>query len=961
MTLLVLRKLLNNRWMFLCLLIGFLVVATVVSSIPIFTDGILQRVLILDLQEYQASYNQYPGHYEVSQNYNSSSYMTYRNFKLFDEEISHTLSKQITVPTLADVTRVTMTSRTYVKAPYKNTPTSRADVVGLTDFQDKVTVLYGRMLQPGLVDGCYEVVVSEYAMKNMLVQLNGEYMVSYPYSDSSVFASGVESDYFRIRVVGVVAATDIADPYWFYDMTTYNLNFFMDYDTLVDNFADTIYLTDAVWYKAYDYTQIEISDIRDIINTLQQQKITYADMGGSVRFTMPTLNIMEEYLVREKTLQVMLWVLILPVLILLCFYIFMVSRLKLENETNEIAVLKSRGASRMQIFGGYIFEWAILGGISLLVGPWLGYLTCYFLGSSNGFLDFVSRTALPINMSFQSYLYAAAAVVLFAVAMLIPAFSASKLSIVEHKQLAARTGKMPIWQKFGFDVILIAVSVYGRLRYENILNSLSSAETSVSSMGIDPLMFLITSCFMLGVGMLFLRLYPYLVRLIFLIGKKRWSPALYSSFIRIGRSSSKEIFVMLFIIYSISVGIFSANSARTINSNLEDRYEYLAGTDAIAYVDTTMLSEAPDTDALAEHEGVDAAATVIAISAEDSNFKIKLNSQSWSRLSVMGIDPYTFSRVATMRSDLLPYHINEYLNLINGKANALLLSSDMEQYLSVGDVVTLTSSSDTSLSCVVYGFVDYWPGYEPIVYDDDGVGTTNTLIVTNLSFLQRYFPNAADRGSYQLWIKRSEGGTIDQVTAALRTLKLNESVTLASSGASSGADYGYSDTTGSPAVTNVKYTSQSLVRIKNDPTIQGFNGMLSLVFIITMGITTIGFLIYWILSLKSRTLQFGIYRAIGMSQRSIIGMLGMEQILVSLCAILFGLLLGDVTSLIYINLFEMVYTAQERVIPFEVFHVPGDYYKIYAIIALMLGIGLAVLIRVISSIKIDQALKLGED
>ena len=166
---------------------------------------------------------------------------------------------------------------------------------------------------------------------------------------------------------------------------------------------------------------------------------------------------------------------------------------------------------------------------------------------------------------------------------------------------------------------------------------------------------------------------------------------------------------------------------------------------------------------------------------------------------------------------------------------------------------------------------------------------------------------------------------------------------------------------GSLSVSNLQYASQKVVEVKNDPTIQGFNGMLSLVFLITMGITTVGFLIYWILSLRSRTLQFGIYRAIGMSQRSVMVMIGVEQVLVSLMSILFGLLLGDVTSLLFIRLFEMVYTPEERVIPFHVFHQVSDYLKIYLVIGVMLAIGVGVLVRVISSIKIDQALKLGED
>ena len=49
---------------------------------------------------------------------------------------------------------------------------------------------------------------------------------------------------------------------------------------------------------------------------------------------------------------------------------------------------------------------------------------------------------------------------------------------------------------------------------------------------------------------------------------------------------------------------------------------------------------------------------------------------------------------------------------------------------------------------------------------------------------------------------------------------------------------------------SVDYLNQEVIEAKNDPLLQGFNGMLTLGFIITMFICVIGFLIYWILSIN---------------------------------------------------------------------------------------------------------------
>ena len=81
-------------------------------------------------------------------------------------------------------------------------------------------------------------------------------------------------------------------------------------------------------------------------------------------------------------------------MVMLAFYLFMVSQLNVDRERNEIAVFKSRGASSWQIFGMYAAESGILGIVTLVVAPFIGLVLCQFLGVSNGFLEFVNRTGI---------------------------------------------------------------------------------------------------------------------------------------------------------------------------------------------------------------------------------------------------------------------------------------------------------------------------------------------------------------------------------------------------------------------------------------------------------------------------------------------------------------------------------------------------------------------------------------
>ena len=132
--------------------------------------------------------------------------------------------------------------------------------------------------------------------------------------------------------------------------------------------------------------------------TYEEHNSWYSKYKVSIEFDMPIHRILARYNERAKQLQNMLWVLTVPVLIMLTFYIFMVSQLIIDHDENEIAVFKSRGAGKRQIFLSYLAESTIVAGVAFLAGPVLGLYICKFLGSSNGFLEFVQgRTSGPVE------------------------------------------------------------------------------------------------------------------------------------------------------------------------------------------------------------------------------------------------------------------------------------------------------------------------------------------------------------------------------------------------------------------------------------------------------------------------------------------------------------------------------------------------------------------------------------
>ena len=954
----VLRRMFSSPWLIICLLLGSIMATALVSCIPIYTDGIMQRLLTKDMESYQLQTGKFPGQYSVRArfNYNKDIEERISNQRYFHREITTNRLHEFGLPIISASHHLVLGSVCFPPEHIVDQEgydhrlkTTFARLGALSGLEDHITITRGRMYSNQKTeDGIIEVIVSQQAMIILDVLLDRVYTILDPMNDYA--------EVCKVKVVGIYEMKDPGDVYWLHGFTTHNKEFMMDYGLFNNEFIQprTGPLTEAEWYCAFDYHAITLQNLAHVTQTYEEQNQWYSKYKISIEFDMPIHRTLERYNERAKQLQNMLWVLTVPVLIMLIFYIFMVSQLIIDHDENEIAVFKSRGAGKGQIFLSYLIESSIVAGLAFLAGPFLGLFICKFLGSSNGFLEFVQRTALPVRLGPKVYMYCLFTVLFLIVTMLLPVISVSRKTIVSHKQEKARAKKAALWKKTGLDIVLLAVAGYGIYRFRQQMEVLDTTGISANELQIDPLLFLSSTAFVLGAGLLFIRLYPYLVRLIYWLGRKAWTPVTYISLIQVGRSRGQEQFLMIFIILAISIGLFNANTARTINRNMEDKIRYAVGADvrlqavwktnqrtqqaggsipSMAQMQAQMQAEEPlryfepNFNDYATLSGAETVTKVLNV--DDGTMQTNMG---WaSGLKVMGIIPHEFAKVAWFRQDLLPHHIIEYLNLMSEAPTAFLVSSNLkDKYrLEVGDTVYVTWGNQSYLEGTIYAFIDYWPTYNPKA-DKKRIGEQGLVVVN-----YRYIQNKMALQPYEVWIKKAEGATDKQINDDIIEKDLD--------------------------LMFIEYADQELVKMKNDAMIQGMNGTLTLGFIASMLISLLGFLIYWIISIHNRTLQFGILRAMGMSLARVIGMLACEQLLVSGAAILIGIIVGGLTGDIFIPLLQIVYSAAEQVPPFRIIAYGEDYIKIYAVIGLMITVGFVTLWRIIARIRIDQAVKLGED
>ncbi|WP_337102674.1 ABC transporter permease [Paenibacillus sp. YIM B09110] len=949
----ILRKMANNKWLQLNLWIGLTVCVALFSSMPLYSEAILQRTLQKELQSVQLQEGVYPGYIRIGTTVSSSAMdeKTIEAIKRADRFVQSIPGRAGLEALSVYQQRFTQRLKVYgadATDQEKQSQKTAGSIKSLSGMEKRVRLIDGVM--PAVrADGIYEALVTQKFLIATKRDLGDELIAEAP-----------DKTKFRVIPVGIMETNPAADPYLPFLTSEDSDGFIIPFDQFESDFilGGKTKLASLDWRLALKYEQLTIDKIDAFVQTDKDIRRYFRGRIGVDEVNIPAVSTVDSYQGKQEKLDVMMLSLYSPVMLMLAFYLYMAANLIIERQKTEISVLRSRGASRLQIMTAYTFESLFLGVSALAVGPFLGILFTKVLGASNGFLEFVNRSALEVSLTSSAYFVSSVAVAAALALILIPAFMATRVSIVSHKQQNARHNKLTFWHKTGLDFILVGIAVYLLYNFNKRQEDLQRLGLDSDAFQLDPMLFLMPSLFALGGGLLLLRVYPWFIRLVYLAGRRWWSPALYNTLVQISRSSGQYQTIKLFLIMTVATGLFSANSARTINDNMESKIQYNIGADMTIMTrwesdsrPSTYLSSAPQqVEAAAsssnrvqyieppfqpfeELEGILASAKVF--KKENARF-VTPSSGTSGATTLVGIDTMDFGQTAWMKDGLLDHPINGYLNLLAPNTKAVLVSRSIAEKAKVklGDTIALSWDGLDQAPFVVYGIIDYWPSWNPLPNgnnnDKEKVAQPN-LIVGHLGTIQKRLVVEP----YEVWLKLKDGVASQTVYDQLAEKKLK--------------------------IINLQDATQELIQSKNDPFRLAINGVMTLGFVISMLISFFGFLLFWVLTLSGRTLQYGVLRAMGIPFGQIIGMLVSEQLLTSGAAVVLGVIIGNTISELFVPLFEISFSTKDQVPPFEMIQQLSDYLQLYSIVGITLTIGLLILGYRLSRIRIAQALKLGEE
>src|SRR5690606_19285144 len=107
--------------------------------------------------------------------------------------------------------------------------------------------------------------------------------------------------------------------------------------------------------------------------------------------------------------------------------------------------------------------------------------------------------------------------------------------------------------------------------------------------------------------------------------------------------------------------------------------------------------------------------------------------------------------------------------------------------------------------------------------------------------------------------------------------------------------------------------------------------------------------------------QFGVLRAMGLSRKQLSGMLLLEQGFTAGLSIILGILIGKLTSYLFLPFLLTAENVKKQVPPFRIIFDSQDTYQLYGVVLVMMLAGALMLFLHIRRLRVHQAVKLGEE
>ena len=941
------KRLGSNLWLALCAQIALIVAVALAVSVPLYAESASLRLLREEIAQQERQSGRSP--FVLFFRYLSSSQgaLEWERIKTPDEYLSNQGLASLNLGKANIARHMRTGSMRLFLPPQSGTQSSFLRDMSLgfiSGLEPQMRIVDGTAPQPPSAKNQPIEVLLARSMADELGINVGESL--------NLVAAGTRPASLTLRVVGLWEPLNAADPAWFFAPDTLKDVLLTNEASFRGPVAETLRgeIAQALWYIHMNSRGLDTTRAAPLLSRIENMRTRAVGMLPGLRLESSPVPALTRYRENANALTIQLSAYSVSIIGLVLYFVAMVAGLLVARQRAEVALLKTRGVRSFQIVGLAVVEWSLLGLIALAAGPWLGLRFAQLMSRTTSFLTLSSEAAtVPIGLSWRHLGFGLAAVVLAMLAALIPITLSARRSLADEYRQIARQAQPPLWQRFYLDIALFLLPCYGIFQMQRSgglqLGSLRGADPFS-----NPLLLLVPVLLCFSLGLITLRLSSTLLDMLASLASiPSWVTPLVA-LRALARQPGAYRGALLLLILTLSLAIYSASMAATIDGALRRSVSYKVGA-ATQLIETgqTVRRSNPSPGQLGRPAPTPAPG---AQPTSDSRFlfvpvdthlkapgvqaatrvgsydgRLQAGGTPLS-IQVIGIDRLTFPRVVReyRRTWASGLSLGDLMNTLAQHPDGILVSRNMlREGIKVGDripVQLIIAGDQQTASFRIVGVVDLWPGFYP---------QDMPFAVANLDYV---FDQMGAQYPYDVWIARDSQAKVDDVVAAVRRLNIQ--------------------------VLDRIDASETLLSEQTNPRRQSVFGMLSVGFLTSSVLTLIGFLVASVINARRRLIDLGVLRALGIHAWQMGVALCLELGMVLLLGLGAGTGIGLLAALLVVPQLQSGIAPYPGTPPYPARIAWDQIMQVYGAFGIALAITLLVLVIMLSRMRLFQTIKLGD-
>lgn len=726
--------------------------------------------------------------------------------------------------------------------------------------------------------------------------------------------------------------------------------------------------TDFFWYYTLDTAHLDINHLDGLVNGLNNVLVSVSNQPVAEPFVDKTsstgpADLVTNYSNSITVVRIPLLSLAYLIAGLMLFFVSVMTDLLVDRQSEAIAVLRSRGASRQQIFSALTTQSIGVGVVALLVGPLLSIVVAYGLvrislsPTDQGALNVI--LADPIATALGLYLEALATIVVSILAMIFAINRASRLDVLALRRESARTARGPAWLRMGLDVLagLIALTGYGFSVY---ITSPGVVDVSTRVLILPPMTLVGAVFLLLGCMLLFLRLFPFILELLAHLAARRRGVTSMLAVAQMARAPRQSLRMTLLLALAVAFGIFSLIFSASQTQRIPTVAAYQVGADfSGVYPANSTLDTLPVGQQEAQFTSIPG---VISASAGYTSSTRGAENGVDASIELRAVDATTFAQTGMWSTQDSSQPLSALMHQLVSQRDTAIQEGVVPAFVDAAAWKTLNLAPGAPFSLDdLNGTVNYIALGEiehiPTVNDSaDASGTTSYVALGGV---------LVDFTTYQQVLHENQQ-TEPLVAASTIWLKTQDNANALASvrSALAGGGTHLLDVIDRRVLTSV---------MGSDPLSLALLGVLAIGTATALLLGLLGNLTVSWLSARSRLMHFAVMRALGTAPRQIASILSYEQIIVYATAIGLGVAFGLLLSFLVLPAFVFTSPAGSLASGTGVFYVTQSVPPLQiAIPVFLLGlavgllvaiclVALGMMVRVVSRPALSSVLRLNGD